>query len=93
LTTNANVSNNPRNIHISNVVVTVVIFSKGRKDMVFHGFVDHVKDYVIGEIPHARKNNITTLMKHKLLQPNVQGIVLEMFFVGVRDSTSRKANN
>jgi hypothetical protein len=61
--------------------------------MVFHGFAHHVKDYVIGELPYARKNNIATLMKHKLLQPNVKGIVLEMFFLGVRDVTSKKANN
>jgi hypothetical protein len=50
--------------------------------MVFHGFAHHVKDYVIGELPYARKNNIATLMKHKLLQPNVQGVVLEIFFFG-----------
>jgi hypothetical protein len=49
--------------------------------MVFHGFAHHVKDYIIGELPYARKNNIATLMKHKLLQPNVQGNVLEKTFL------------
>jgi hypothetical protein len=61
--------------------------------MVFHGFAHHVKDYIIGELPYARKKNIATLMKHKLLQPNVQGIVLEMFIFFVRDDNSKKANN
>jgi hypothetical protein len=61
--------------------------------MMFHGFALHVKDYVIGELPYARKNNIATLMKHKPLQPNIQGIVLDMFMFFVRDGTSKKANN
>jgi uncharacterized Fe-S cluster-containing radical SAM superfamily protein len=31
--------------------------------MVFHGLVDHVKVYIIGEMLYVWKHNLTTLLK------------------------------
>jgi hypothetical protein len=34
--------------------------------MVFHGFIDCVKEYFIGQLSFIKKKNSITLMKHKL---------------------------
>lgn len=46
-------------------------FSKSKKDMVFHGFIDCVREYFIVQLSFIKKNNLFTLMKHKLSQPNI----------------------
>jgi hypothetical protein len=46
-------------------------FNKGKKDMVFHDFIDCVREYLIGQLSFINKKNSITLMKHKLPQPNV----------------------
>jgi hypothetical protein len=38
-------------------------FNKGEKNMAIHGLVDHIKDYLIHELPPIWKNNPTTLVK------------------------------
>jgi hypothetical protein len=39
--------------------------------MVFHDFIDCVREYLIGQLSFINKKNSITLMKHKLPQPNV----------------------
>lgn len=38
-------------------------FSKGRKNMAFHSFLDHVSDYFIFKMTCVCKHNLTTLPK------------------------------
>jgi hypothetical protein len=48
-------------------------FTKGMKDMVFHGLVKHVQNYFMGELSSIKKNNMAILTKHKVFQQNVFG--------------------
>jgi hypothetical protein len=46
--------------------------------MVFHGFIDYVREYMIGQLTFIKKNILIALMKHKLPQPNVFNGILSM---------------
>ncbi len=39
--------------------------------MVFHGLVDHGRDYFITKLLSTRKGNLATLMEHKPFQPHI----------------------
>ncbi len=39
--------------------------------MAFYGFTNHVRDTIISELLHVRKDNTAALMMHKYFQPSI----------------------
>jgi hypothetical protein len=45
--------------------------NKSKKNMAFHGLVDHGCDYLVIELSSTRKSNSPTLTKYKPSQPHI----------------------